>query len=846
MTEKELKETPRASDSAADAPETSATEKTPASGKSATDSPDVSLSKEEQSVTESAPAAAESVDSSAKDKVNAQDKLNDTSSEKADPEALKNVVLDEQKIEEEILKRPPTLIPDPADVDYNSPLIQCMCLLFRLHGKPISSNLIISNLAVESGEVHPSAVIRAARAAGLRATIVYRKNLNQISTLTLPCIILLSNQNACVLLSKDEHNAEVIFPESGMDIRSVPISELTEEYIGYAIYGRPEERLDRYVSNVKLLKVKRWFWGVLWHFLPIYKHVFLASIVINFMAIAGPLFFMNVYDRVVPNGAGAVDTLWVLAIGLVIAYLFDFLLRNLRSYFTDTAGRNADVILGSRLMNHLLSMRMDHKPESTGSMLNNLREFESLREFFSSTTLLAIVDIPFLFIFIVLIALIGNELAIIPGVMAPLVIIIGTLTQYPLQSVTERTFKESMQKNALLVEVLSGLETVKTSMAEGRVLKRWEEVVGMNSASNAHSKRLANLSITVSMLATQIVSVCTIIWGVYMINDGTLTMGGLIACNMLASRAMAPLAQVAAMLNRLQQSRMALKALDQLMQTPTERIESGNYVDYGHLEPTYTFEDVSFKYPNTERFALENVKLQIRPGEKVGIIGRIGSGKSTLGRLALGLYQPTEGAVKLGGVDIRQMDPSDLRSRVGYLSQDNYLFYGTVRDNIAFGSVNVEDHMILRAADVAGVTDFIRGHPSGFGMQVGERGMALSGGQRQTIALARALLHDPDILILDEPSSNMDNNAEFNLKRKLKTILANKTLIIITHRMSMVDLVDRIIVLDGGRILADGPKEAVFNALRGGGKPSPPARRPSGTSPEKPAEKVAPAGAAPR
>jgi len=339
-------------------------------------------------------------------------------------------------------------------------------------------------------------------------------------------------------------------------------------------------------------------------------------------------------------------------------------------------------------------------------------------------------------------------------------------------------------------------------------------VVGMSARSNSHTKTLANFSITMSMLAAQLVSMIIIVWGVHRIGAGDLTMGGLIACNILAGRAMAPLSQVAAMLSRLQQSRMALKSLDLLMTLPTERADDSASLCYVGLAPSLAAEELSFRYPGNERLALENVNFLFRPGEKIGIIGKMGSGKSTLGKLIVGLYQPTEGAVKLGGVDIRQMDVAELRSRAGYVSQDNYLFYGNVRENIAISNPNADDNAILRAATIAGVTDFVQAHPAGFGMPVGERGMALSGGQRQSVALARALLNDPEILILDEPSSNMDNGAEFQFKHRLATIIKDKTLVLITHRMSMIDLVDRLVVMDSGRIIADGPKAAVLNALK--------------------------------
>jgi len=700
---------------------------------------------------------------------------------------------------------------EPADVDFDPPLIQCLSMLFRLHGKPVSTKLLISYLPAQDVTLRPAACIRAAREAGMQASVM-RRSLDQISPLTLPCILLLKDDKCCVLTRLGDTELDVLFPETGMVPQTVSREEMEKEHLGYTFFGKPELKLDKRASEIKLLKAKRWFWDTLLYYLPIYRHVVGASVVVNMLALVGPLFFMNVYDRVVPNKA--TDTLWVLAVGISIAYLFDFLLRNLRSYFVDAAGKSADVILASRLMHHLLGLRLDAKPDSTGSLANNLREFESLRDFFGSTTLLALVDLPFLFIFLVIIGLLGGPLVVIPLLAIPIVVCGGLFLQLPMQRTAEKGFKENMQKNALLVEIINGLETIKTSMAEGRIQDAWERVVGQSANSNCQSKRMANFSITLTMLTTQIVSVGIIIWGVYRIPD-ELSMGGLIACNMLAGRAMAPLSQVAGMLSRLQQSRMALKSLDELMKLPVERDDAANYVEFGKLEHSLSFESLSFKYPNSEREALTGINLHIRPGEKVGIIGRMGSGKSTLGRFCLGLFQPTDGAVKMGGVDIRQLDPTDLRSRIGYVSQDNYLFYGTVRENIAFGSVNPDDRMILRAATIAGVADFVRAHPAGFGMPVGERGMSLSGGQRQSVAIARALLQDPDILIMDEPTSNMDNNSELMFKRRLGSVMGDKTVLLITHRLSLLDLVDRLMVMDSGRVIADGPKSAVLAALRG-------------------------------
>ena len=566
------------------------------------------------------------------------------------------------------------------------------------------------------------------------------------------------------------------------------------------------------MEKLRLAKGKRWFWDVLLYYMPIYRHVAFASVVINLIGVISPLFVMNVYDRVIPNNA--VDTLWVLAIGILIAYLFDFLLRNLRSYFVDVAGRNADVVLSSRLVQKVLTMRLDAKPESTGALVNNLREFESLREFFSSSTLLAFIDLPFLVVALLLLGYIGGPLVILPLCAIPVLIITGIVLQEAGKRTAEQGYKQNMQKNALLVELVNGLETLKACMAESRMLHLWEQVVGVSAKAGSVAKKYNNLAITISTLVTQAVSVGMVIWGVYRIADGTMTMGGLIGSNILVGRAMAPLMQIASLLTRLQNSRMSLQALDLLMQLPSEGQNDNEYVEFGKLDASFSFEDLAFAYPGAERLALTDISVFIKPGEKVGVVGRMGSGKSTLGKMLIGLYQPRDGAVKFGGVDIRQLAEADLRGRVGFLPQDVVLFYGTIRDNIALGDPTINDQMILRASTLAGVTEFIRSNPAGFGAQVGERGMSLSGGQRQAVALARALVRDPDILILDEPTSNMDNASEQMIKNRLKAVMGNKTLVLITHRLSMLELVDRLIVMEGGRIIADGPKNEVLRRLR--------------------------------
>lgn len=692
----------------------------------------------------------------------------------------------------------------PSNVDFMPGILRCMSILLRLKGVIVSPQFLMAGL--NGSHVTPEGCLRVARKAGLAGRILYRPRLEDIPALTLPCILLLSNDRACVLVSKKGEHIQVIFPETDNAAQNVPLEALKGEYSGYALFASVESKPDERTNAFTIARGKRWFWDVLHYYAPIYRHVALASIVTNLIAVATPLFVMNVYDRVVPNAA--METLWVLATGVLIAYIFDFALRSMRVYFVDVAGRNADVVLSSTLMNKVLSMRLDNKPESTGALANNLREFEQLRDFFSSSTLLACIDVPFLAIFIIFIGIIAGPMCLLPICAIPVLVGLGIAIQGLARRSAEASYKQSMQKNALLVEIVNGLETIKSSQAESRMQRLWEAIVGLSAKSNSESRKFNNLAVNASLLITQFVSVILVIWGVYRIEEGLMTMGALIGANILLGRTMAPLMQVASLLTRVQNSHVALKALDLLMALPSENEAEKTPLDFGMLRPSLTLEKVSFAYPKAQRLALDQVSLHIEPGEHVGIIGTMGSGKSTLSRLLTGLYQPKEGAVKFGGVDIRQFATSELRSRVGVLPQDVVLFYGTIRDNIALGDPTINDHLVLRAASIAGVTDFLRNNPAGFAAQVGEQGKELSGGQRQAVALARALVHDPEVLILDEPTSNMDTDSERLLQRRLAQIARGRTLILITHRLSMLRLVDRLIILKEGRIVYDGPRDA--------------------------------------
>lgn len=694
------------------------------------------------------------------------------------------------------------------------PLLQCLVLLTEQNNRPHSPQVLTEGLPLVNGRLTPKLFLRAAARGGFAAKLAQR-GLGELSNLLLPAVLLLENEQACILqrLDVDKGEAEVIQPESG-GVALLTLEELEQAYSGYVLFLRPEYRFGD--SNAGALNDRdgHWFWSTLWRSARIYRDVLLASVLINLFVLANPLFVMNVYDRVVPNNA--VETLWVLAIGVLVVYLFDFGLKMLRAYFIEVAGKKSDVLLSARLFEKVMGLRYDAMPSSVGAFASNLREFESIRNFLSSTTNTVLIDIPFMLLFLVVIAWIGGPLVVVPALAVPLILIYALAVRPSLRRSIERTFSSTAQKNGTLVESLTAMETLKTQRAASPMQARWEEAVGYIARWGLRSRMLSSSVVNFAGLVQQLASVLLVIGGVYMIVEQNLSMGGLIACVILSGRAIAPLAQVASLVANYEQSIKALKTLDEIMALPDEHEAERRYLHRPDLKGGVEFQNVNFTYPNTEYGALKEISFRIQPGEKVALIGRIGSGKSSIQKLLLGLYRPSEGAIAIDGIDLNQIDPSDLRRSVGYVPQDVMLFAGSVRDNITIGLPRASDAQILQAARLSGVDAFVNQHPLGFDMPVGERGSALSGGQRQAVALARALLHDPAILVLDEPSNSMDNASEDYLRRQLKQFARQKTLLMVTHKMSLLDLVDRLIVIDGGRVVADGPKDTVLEALKQG------------------------------
>lgn len=542
-----------------------------------------------------------------------------------------------------------------------------------------------------------------------------------------------------------------------------------------------------------------------------YLQVALAATLVNLFSLATSLFSMTVYNRIVPNNA--TNSLIALSIGMAIVLVFDFILRSLRGYFIDIAGQRIDRTVGKTIFERMLTMRMESRKGSSGAFAGLLREFEALRDFFASATLVAIVDVPFIILFLAVIWAIGGWVVIVPLALVPIVIGVGMSSQPSLTKLSGKGLTEGMSKQGVLVEAISGLETVKSSSAGPMLSRRWAHAVEDHAASSLKQRLIAAVTINVAQSAQQICYIGIVILGVYLVGDHKMTMGGLIAASILGSRCVAPLGQIANLLTRISHTRSAYAHLDRMMQSGGEARDDTRYLRRPKLDGAIEFKNVIFRYPGSTARALDDVSFRIEPGEHVAIVGRVGSGKSTIGRLILGLYEPAEGAVLVDDADVRQIDPDDLRHNIGAVLQDVFLFTGSVRENISLGDAAIDDEAVLRAARLSGTHDAIGQLPNGYDLKLADRGEGLSGGQRQSIAIARAVVHQRPILLFDEPTSAMDIQSENALISRLEPELKGRTVVLVTHRQSMLRLADRIIILDRGKIVAMGPRDDVLQSV---------------------------------
>lgn len=702
----------------------------------------------------------------------------------------------------------------PAHETHADPLLDCLVQLTNLHGKPYTAQALSNGLPLVDQRLTPSLLARAAARAQFSTRIVQR-GLDDVPQGLLPAILILHGDRACLLLRALESGRFLLqYPESESPVE-VEAQALLQDYAGLMCFVRPQFRFEpRSVQQGMEPRSSHWFWAVILENRRLYRDALLAAVLINVFALAMPLFSMNVYDRVVPNNA--VETLWVLAIGISLVLIFNFVLTTTRAYVVDAASKRVDVQLSAQIMERVLDLRMESRPASVGSFAANLRSFESVRDFIASASLTTLVDLPFVLLFLVAIAWVSPWMLIPPVVAIAAILLVSFWAQARMESLTLKTFQASSQRNALLVESLTNLEAVKTLNAQSGVQRLWESSTQYIAYMGGKIKFISSGTVNFVQTLQQLVTIAVVVIGVYQVQDASLSMGGIIAASMIAGRCLAPFGQVAGLMMQFHNARTSLNSIDNYMKMPVEHEAEREFVSRPDLRGAIEFRNVSFSYPGSEQASLSGVSFSLRPGERVGIIGRIGSGKTTLEKLVLGLYQPSEGSVLIDGMDARQIDPVDLRRAIGHVPQDPMLFYGSLKHNLLVGAPFADETDMLHAARIAGVDDFAARNPKGYDMLVGERGESLSGGQRQSIAVARALINDPAILLLDEPSSNLDNQSEAQLKRRLEEASQGKTILLVTHRTALLTLVDRLIVIDGGRIVADGAKDQVIEALKQG------------------------------
>jgi ATP-binding cassette subfamily C protein LapB len=695
----------------------------------------------------------------------------------------------------------------PLDSGPAAGIIEQLLFLTRFFGKSIERDQLLADTPIVDGRVAEHQIHECARRGGLTLSRA-KKPLGEFKASELPALILSPHGEPLILLSRAGEHWECV--QAGIDgTRHLDEAEIRRDYAGVAYFVRPLVFFDTRSLLYQLPRPRRWFWDSLLANRSIYGWALLATVLVNLFAAVIPFYTMAVYDRVVPNNA--LDSLWVLTSAVIVVLVFDIVIKMLRSYLLESAARRADVGISAHVFAHTLRLRTASRPASSGVLANIVRDFESVREFVASSTLTLLGDAPFMLLFLLLIALVGKWLVLVPIVLIPLSILAALLIRQRLSRLLSANMRDSAQRTAHLFEVMNGLDTVKALGAEAWARRQWETLTVKISENTVALREWTALGTQFSLFVTSLCTILIVMFGALMIGESMLSMGQLIAVSMLAGRAIAPATQIAALIVRYEQASQALDAVDKIMAAPVD--EPADSLHLARLKGQIDFRDVHFTYPQSAPL-LKGLNLVIKPGERVGFIGRIGSGKSTLFRLILNLYEPQQGSVMVDGISASQIEPQSLRRQVGYVPQDITLFHGDIRENILLGNSAIGDEQLLEAIRLACLEETLAQLPSGLGSEVGERGERLSGGQRQAVAIARALVAQPRLLLLDEPSSMMDPGTEQRLIENLRSI-TGVTLLLVTHRMAMLPLVDRLVVLDQGRVVLDGPRNDVLLALQG-------------------------------
>ncbi len=706
------------------------------------------------------------------------------------------------------------------DVD---PLLQSLVLFTQLYHKPFTAEALSAGLPLSPHDEKQSLYdlkqskglfARAASRAGLKSTLVGKK-LSEISPLQLPMILLLKNSQACILdsFSEDRLTCKIVLPATEALEEHISVQQLETEYIGFAFLIKRPFVYNEHDTLTLNVKHKHWFWDTIKLSKGFYKDVLYATLLINLFVLVSPLFTMSVYDRVIPNNAK--ETLWVFAIGVLIVYTLDTFLKFARAILLERAGKKSDVIMSSIIFEKVMDLNMASHPKSVGSFASNLKDFDLIRSFLTNMTLTVLVDMPFAILFLFVIWYIGGWMVVVPLVMMVFILGYTLFIKDMLKESIEESHKASAAKSSILIEALQNIETLKTLGVTGHMQWAWEEATGEIAHKSLRSRMISTSISTVTGYLIQLTTVLLVILGVYLIAEHELSMGGLIAIIIISSRTVAPMGQAAALITNYADAKSAYDVIETIISQPSERPHGKKFITRPSLSGDIELRDVSFSYDDTAHHALANISLHVKPKEKVAIIGRIGSGKSTIAKLLLHLYEPQKGSILLDGIDIKQIDPMDLRKNISYVSQDIALFKGSAKENILYRSSRVGDEQMLRASMISGADEFIRKHPQGYEMHIAERGQGLSGGQRQSIGIARAILFDSPLVVMDEPTNAMDQLSETRLIANLKEYVRDKTAIFITQKNTLLDLVDRVIVMHEGKIYLDGPKNEVLAKLSG-------------------------------
>ena len=568
----------------------------------------------------------------------------------------------------------------------------------------------------------------------------------------------------------------------------------------------PDARVDEYVKPYQ----ESWFWSIVLQDWKRYLDIMLASLLANILALATILFSMNVYDRVIP--AQSVSTLWVLAGGVLIAAIFEFALRVARIYLSDIIGKRADLRISDRVFGHALRIKNKARSKSTGTFISQIRELEGVRELVTSTTISSLADLPFFILFLIIFWLIGGNLFWVMLLVVPLMIIPGLLVQKPLAKLASEGMREGSIRNAMLVESVQGIEDIKLLRAESRFQNQWNHMNSVSADISMRQRKIIGVMTAWSQKIQGLTFAIVVLVGSFAVMDGEMTTGALVACSILSSRMLAPIMPIVGILGRLQQAKVAKQSLDELMKKPVDQPEHRHLIHRPMLNGHYEFTGVTFKYSDDDpKPSLMIPKLEIRPGEKIAILGRNGAGKSSLLQLLSGMQQPVQGKIKLDSVELGLIDPTDVRRDLGLLNQNAHLFFGTVRENLTLGAPLASDDELLHALKITGALHFVQEKKEGLDHVILEGGIGFSGGQRQALLLARLLIRQPNILLLDEPTAAIDDISEKQLIDHLKGWLGQRTLVIATHRRAVLELVDRIIVMNVGKIVMDGPRDQVLS-----------------------------------